>query len=317
LTDVEALSSGPNDADASSLHLGAGEAVEVNHLVPSYSSAFAKLQRSKLLANPKGAMSASGSVVEFTEEAEKAGEIEIEVTGEDEAGSGVDGIVGSWQKPGMEERDLLASPIDLGVAEVPLHARRTSGMRAVMLQVDKRGSAAVMSEQLDDLEKRTSSFLTCPPASGYANANDPVQSCASFLRARSESPHQECSRPAWPPRWPTSSSPVTTTSILTPGCPDPLHLHLPRASDPILSKSRAKSPLLPPHQRLSKPLVSRIPSRLRLTNHSLLLSPSPGRQCLSPTSVRPGAPHRSRSISRMPPALSPRRPPYPRKHFPG
>ena len=73
---------------------------------------------------------------------------DADTSGEIEAQHQMDEVMSMLHGPEMESDELLAGPIELELVEEegPAQARLT--------KAEKRGSGLVMSEQLDDLEKR-------------------------------------------------------------------------------------------------------------------------------------------------------------------
>ncbi|RSH93524.1 hypothetical protein EHS25_007882 [Saitozyma podzolica] len=140
------------ETSSSSSRRPSDDTTQVDHLFPSYSSEYAKLQRSQSQKrgtpsriDPTRAMSASGSFGEFPEDEGTA--TESDTVAED---SGAD-VSGDLLDPG-KVADLLASPIQLedDAPIVVLPSRKLAELRQ---ELDKRGSAVVMSDELDDLEK--------------------------------------------------------------------------------------------------------------------------------------------------------------------
>lgn len=117
---------------------------------PSAASEFAALRASRSVHGERRLsiknigsdriLSASPSFGEFAED---------DISGELEVHQEIQEVISMLRITGVESDELLASPIDFGRAE-----DGTPELRVMDMEIDRRGSGLVMSDQLDDLEKR-------------------------------------------------------------------------------------------------------------------------------------------------------------------
>lgn len=214
------------DTSSSSSRRPSDDTTQVDHLFPSYSSEYAKLQRSQSQkrgtpsrTDPTRAMSASGSFGEFPEDEGTATESDTvaEDCGPDVSGDQL------LLDPG-NVADLLASPIQLedDAPMVVLPSRKLAELRQ---ELDKRGSAVVMSDELDNLEKRECGVASCLKRKRRIRADAPVMRQLSPKEIRLTSPRMLTPRMAakvasleFPPLGPNApaprSAPLPTPSPL-------------------------------------------------------------------------------------------------------